>query len=192
MSVARDVRYYLKNRPYLLEALERGIVNFSSLSRLIGRELQTDQIVAIKAAVRRFATELQKRRRRREARVLRVLRGSRIGFYDGVKVVITRNRLGVASKLEIPLEGAFVYVLDRTVTIPRQVVIASHANVGVFTINSPTHIETTPGVVAYLTSLLAEEDINIIEFISCYTHTIIIVAKADVLRTYEILSRVIG
>ena len=38
MSVAQRVRNYLKNKPYLLEALEKGIVNLSELARLIQKD----------------------------------------------------------------------------------------------------------------------------------------------------------
>jgi len=55
MTIAQDVRGYLRNKPYLLEALEKGIVNLSELSRQIQEELKTDNTSAIKAALRRYS-----------------------------------------------------------------------------------------------------------------------------------------
>ena len=52
--------------------------------------------------------------------------------------------------------------------------------------------EATPGVVAFLATLLAEQNVNIVEFISCWTETIMVVEKKDSLKTYEILSNMVG
>ena len=66
MTVAQNVRNHLKNKPYLLEALEKGIVNLSELSRQIQIELKSSDTSAIKAALRRYAEELQKHKQKRE------------------------------------------------------------------------------------------------------------------------------
>ncbi|TRO49759.1 aspartate kinase, partial [Candidatus Bathyarchaeota archaeon] len=42
MTIAQNVRSYLRNKPYLLEALEKGIVNLSELSRQIQKELEIE------------------------------------------------------------------------------------------------------------------------------------------------------
>ena len=61
MTIAQNVRSHLRNKPYLLEALEKGIVNLSELSRQIQEELKTENTSAVKAALRRFAEELQRK-----------------------------------------------------------------------------------------------------------------------------------
>ena len=38
MTIAQNVRNHLRNKPYLLEALEKGIVNLSELSRQIQKD----------------------------------------------------------------------------------------------------------------------------------------------------------
>ena len=58
-------------------------------------------------------------------------------------------------------------------------------------IHSPEELEATPGVIAFLTTLLSEQNVNVIEFISCWTETIIVVEKKDSLKTYEALSNVV-
>ena len=59
-------------------------------------------------------------------------------------------------------------------------------------VHSPEELEVTPGVVAFLATLLAEQNVNIIEFISCWTETIMVVEKKDSLKTYEVLSNMVG
>ena len=189
MSIAKRVRDYLRNKPYVLEALERNIVNLSSLSRIIGKELEIDSLIAIKAALRRFSQELQKHKRRREERVLKVLKGSNITLQDGVNVVISRKPLISKAKFSMRLDDTNVYLVDKLERISKENILSMHENCGMLIINSPPKIEETPGVVAYLTAILAEQNINVIEFVSCYTFTILVVDRNDILRAYELLSQ---
>ncbi|MGQ9538968.1 MAG: DUF7523 family protein [Candidatus Bathycorpusculaceae bacterium] len=191
VTIAQEVRNYLKNRPYVLEALEKGIVNLSELSRQIQKELKIKNIVAIKAALRRFSEELQKHKHKREERVLKILRESTITLHDGNSVVVTSKPLETEDKIKVNLGGKFVYLTDKNNLGKINGVLQTHEDCVIIVIHSPAELEATPGVVAFLTSLLAEQNINIIEFISCWTDTIIVVEKKDSLKTYEILSSVI-
>lgn len=192
MTVAQDVRNYLKNKPYMLEALEKGIVNLSELSRQIQKELETNNVIAIKAALRRFSDELRKHKHKREEKVLQLLKKSTITVYDGKSVAITDRPVETKEKIKVNLEGKFVYLLEKNDLTKMTDILKIHENCAMIVIHSSEELEATPGVVAFLTSLLAEQNINIIEFISCWTDTIIVVERKDILRTYEILSNVIG
>jgi len=192
MTIAQGVRDYLKNKPYVLEALEKGIVNLSELSRQIQDELGTKDIVAIKAALRRFSEELQKHKQKREEKVLELLKKSGVSVFDRKSVVIATRELEVESGMKVNLLNKIVYLLDKN-NLPRKLgALKIHDNCTMIVIHSPEELETTPGVVAFLTTLLAEQKINIIEFISCWTETIIVVEKKDSLRTYETLSKIVG
>jgi hypothetical protein len=52
---------------------------------------------------------------------------------------------------------------------------------------SPPRVETTPGFVAFITQLLASRNLNIVEFISCSTNTIIILSPRDALAAFSLL-----
>jgi len=192
VTIAQDVRNYLKNKPYVLEALEKGIVNLSELSRQVQKELKTKNVIAVKAALRRFSGELQKRKRKREERVLQLLKRSIITVYDGKSVAITDKLVETRDKIRVSLEGKFVYLLEKNNLAGITDTLKIHEDCAMIAIHSPEELEATPGVVAFLTSLLAEQNINIIEFISCWTETIIVVERKDSLKTYEILSNIIG
>ncbi|MEM3640311.1 MAG: ACT domain-containing protein [Candidatus Bathyarchaeia archaeon] len=190
MTIAQEVRNHLKNKPYVLEALEKGIVNLSELSRQIQKELKIDNLVAIKAALRRFSEEMQKRKHKREEKVLNLLKESTITLHDGNSVVVTSKPLETEDRIKVNLGGKFVYLTDKNSLGKINGVLQKHENCVMIIIHSPAELEATPGVVAFLTSLLAEQNINIIEFISCWTDTIIVVEKKDSLKTYEVLSNV--
>jgi len=192
MTIAQSVRNHLRNKPYLLEALEKGIVNLSELSRQIQKELKTSNTPAVKAALRRYAMDLQKHKQKREERVLQVLKRSGITVFDKKAVIITSKELETSSGMKVDLLGKHVYLLDKGELPERVSTLVKHDNCTMIVVHSPEELEATPGVVAFLTTLLAEQNVNMIEFISCWTETIIVVEKKDSLKTYEVLSNIVG
>jgi aspartokinase len=192
MTIAQNVRYYLRNKPYLLEALEKNIVNLSELSRQIQDELKTDNTSAVKAALRRFSEELQKHKQKREEKVLALLKRSSVAVYDRKSVIITSREIQAKNGMKVDLPGKFVYLLDRADLPERISTLVKHDNCTLIVIHSPEELEATPGVVAFLATLLAEQNVNMIEFISCWTETVIVVEKKDSLKTYEVLSNMVG
>jgi len=192
MTIAQSVRNYLRNKPYLLEALEKNIVNVSELSRQIQNELKTDNMSAVKAALRRFSEELHKHKQKREEKVLALLKRSSITVYDRKSVIITSKEVQTKDSMKVDLPGKYVYLIDE-VNLPEQIsTLVRHEKCTMIIINSPKELEATPGVVAFLTAVLAEQNVNMIEFISCWTETIIVVEKKDSLKTYEVLTNIVG
>jgi dsDNA-specific endonuclease/ATPase MutS2 len=192
MTIAQNVRSHLQNKPYLLEALEKGIVNLSELSRQIQEELKISNESAVKAALRRFSEELQRHKQKREEKVLQVLKRSAIAVYDRKSVTITTKEINTKTGMKVDLLDKYVYLLDRGDLPQRINAIVKHDNCTMIVMHSPEELEATPGVVAFLTTLLAEQNVNMIEFISCWTETIIVVEKKDSLKAYEVLSNLVG
>ncbi len=192
MTIARNVRSHLRNKPYLLEALEKGIVNLSELSRQIQKELKIYNTSAVKAALRRFSEELQRHKQKREEKVLQILKRSGIAVYDRKSVMITSKEINTKNGMKVDLLDKFIYLLDRGDMPERIDALVKHDNCTMIVMHSPEELEATPGVVAFLAALLAEQNVNIIEFISCWTETIIVVEKKDSLKAYEVLSNMVG
>lgn len=192
MTVAQNVRSYLRNKPYLLEALEKGIVNLSELSRQIQRELKTSNTSAVKAALRRFAEDAQRHKQKREEKVLQVLKRSGMAVYDRKSVMITTKEINAKNALKVDLLDKHVYLLDRSELPERVSALVKHEDCTMIVVHSPEELEATPGVVAFLATLLAEQNVNIIEFISCWTETILVVEKKDSLKAYEVLSHMVS
>jgi hypothetical protein len=192
MTIAQNVRNHLRNKPYLLEALEKNIVNLSELSRQIQIELKTDNTSAVKAALRRFSEELQKHKQKREEKVLALLKRSSIAVFDRKSVMITSKEMQDKNGMKVDLPGKYVYLLDRADLPERISTLVKHENCTMIVVHSPEELEAIPGVVAFLATLLAEQNVNMIEFISCWTETIIVVEKKDSLKTYEVLSNMVG
>jgi ribosomal protein L7/L12 len=191
MTIAKKVRKHLRNKPYILEALEKGIVNLSELSRQMQEDLNIENTSAVKAALRRFAEELQKNKQKREEKVLEVLRKSVLVVYDRKSVIITSKEINDKNGMKVDLPDKFVYLLDKKDLPDRINALVKHDNCTMIVMHSPEELESTPGVIAFLTTLLSEQNVNVIEFISCWTETIIVVEKKDSFKTYETLSNVV-
>lgn len=191
MTIAKKVRKHLRNKPYLLEALEKGIVNLSELSRQIQEELRIENTSAVKAALRRFAEELQKHKQKREEKVLEILKKSALVVYDRKSVIITNKEINIENGMKVDLLDKFVFLLDRKDLPERINALVKHDNCTMIVMHSPEELEATPGVIAFLTTLLSEQNVNVIEFISCWTETIIVVEKKDSFKAYEVLSNVV-
>jgi glycine cleavage system regulatory protein len=71
--------------------------------------------------------------------------------------------------------------------MPKQVQTMS--NLVALVLLSPDRVETTPGFVAFITQLLGGHDINIIEFISCFTNTVIVLDSRDALNAFSLLQK---
>src|SRR6202142_3077213 len=137
MTIAQNVRNHLRNKPYLLEALEKGIVNLSELSRQIQIEIKTNDTSAIKAALRRYSEELQKHKQKREEKVLHLLKRSSIAVYDRKSVMITAKEIPIKTGMEVDLVGKFVYLIDKGELPERINALVKHDNCTMIVIHSP-------------------------------------------------------
>jgi hypothetical protein len=193
MTISNTVRIYLKNKPYTMEALENGIVNFSALARLMQKELGIRNYQAIKAAIRRYASHLESVKVGIEARALEVLKENRLALLDGVHVIVSRKELEIENDAKVKTDQYYIYLTRKDVVKKmgkkdREALVKVRDNCSAILIYSEEDVEGTSGVMAFVASLLAEQSINVIELISCYTETILVVSKGDALRSYELLS----
>jgi len=187
-SIAQLVRDTVRMRPSLMDALKMRIVNYSALARILQREIGSGSIVAIKAAIIRISEELAAERGLQEERVLSILRESKVRLQDKIAVLISPEVLDIPYLVTAYLTDSYVYIVDQTrlkEEIPSQVQVTS--NLVALILISPPRVEVTPGFVAFITGLLASREINIVEFISCSTNTVIVLDSKDALNAFSLL-----
>lgn len=190
MSISENVWLYIKRKPYLQEALESGVVNYSALARMIGREIGTRNFDAIKAALLRLGRKLNKNRSNMEQKVLRVLRTSRLEMRDKVAVIIAQRKMDISAIAIAKSTSGYTYIVnsDAAEKIREKDALKVQKNLSIITVISPESLEETPGVIAYLLSALAIENINVVEFVSCFKDTLLVFKNSDILKAYEILA----
>jgi len=187
-SVAQLVRDTIQMRPSLLDALKMQIVNYSALARMLQTEIGEGSLEAVKAAIIRVSSELEAESRLQEERVRDILKESVVRLQDKIAVIISTEMLEIPYLVTAYLTDSYVYVVDQTrlkTEIPEQAQATS--NLVALILISPQRVETTPGFVAFISNLLASREINIVEFISCSTNTVIVLDAADALNAFSLL-----
>ena len=187
-SVAQMVRETIEMRPSLLDALNMKIVNYSALARILQDEIGDGSSEAVKAAVIRVADEISSRRTTREEAVLSILKESKVNLQDKIEVLISPAKLDIDHIVTAHLTDQYVYIVDQTTLKNQKLPEAKvQRNLVALILLSPQRVEDTPGFVAFITQLLASWNLNIVEFISCSTNTIIILDSKDALKAFSLL-----
>jgi hypothetical protein len=192
---------YIREHPQIKNCLKKGLVNYSSLARLISSELRIEKSSskeAILMAARRFSEKLKKEVGHEE-RVRSLLSGSEIDIKNRISVIIFRKSIDVNEVLDMQkglkaedktmylLEGSDNYTMIIQGNTAEEIsekfrgsLIARQDNLALINVRSSQDIEKLIGVVSYITSLFAENGVNIIEFLSCWKDTILVIDRKDV------------
>ena len=187
-SIAQQVRETIQMRPSLLDALNLKIVNYSALARVLQEKIGEGSLEAVKAAVIRVADEISIDRSLREEAVQSILKDSKVRLQDKIGVVISPIKLDIPHIVTAHLTDQYIYVVDQTIMknqLPEKVQFQKNL-VALILLSAPS-VEDTPGFVAFVTNLLASHNVNIVEFISCSTNTIIILDSSQALQAFSLL-----
>jgi predicted regulator of amino acid metabolism with ACT domain len=207
LSAAELTRKYIDRHPSIKDCISKDLINYSSLSRLIMKETGIRNEEAVLAASRRYAMKLAKTDS--EGAITSLFEDSRLELKTKICIVVAKNEWIVLRNLEdvvrkILAEKSTMQVLQSTSAITvisedkhlpaivkaigQDHVIKVRENLGEITVKSPSRIEETPGAFAFVMSLLSEQGINLIEAVSCYTDTIFIVSREQMMHAFDILS----
>jgi hypothetical protein len=200
INVTKLTENYIREHPSIKDCLKNGLINFSSLSRKISRDLKIDakkNFDAILIAARRFQRKLKKEEIS-ENSILKVLKQSKIEIKNKVVAVVLEKDIFIGTLLNLEKEARkqneMFRIIDGASAVTvitteefiesirkhfRNKIITENSRLAEITIKSPKDIETTPGAYAYLCSLLGENNINIVETLSCWTDTIFLVDEKD-------------
>ncbi|MFH1439260.1 MAG: ACT domain-containing protein [Candidatus Woesearchaeota archaeon] len=199
---------YISMHPSIKDSLSKGIINYSKLSRMIAKELGIEKQTSMEAiliACRRYAGKIKKDKVQ-EDKILAVLKKSELEIKNKIVTIIIDKKLYVENLLDIEkkirkkadmfyaIEGTNVFIvivsekyLDELKEIFKKNIIKITKNLAMITIKSGENLESTPGVVSYLYSLFADNGINIVETMSCWTDTIVVVEENDVADVIKFL-----
>jgi hypothetical protein len=209
-SIAERTRTYINSHPSIKDCIAKDLINFSSLARLIMKDMGVKNEEAVMIACRRYAMRLGKHDHEKE--ILKVLGNSRLEVKTKICIVTAKNDWTVLHRLEsifrklinekaimqaIQSAQAITIIADEKLkgevvdAVGKENVLKVRQNLVEISVKSPEVIVETSGVYATLVSSLAEGGLNIVETASCYTDTIFIVNEADMMVAYSILSKCI-
>ncbi len=209
------VREYVMSRPFLRECLEKGVVNYSALARTIVDELRRSGIEtsvgAVKMALIRIRDDLLRVRESLDEKIKEIIASSVIELQTDL-VVVNAFRNAVIPKLAsiINIVGSARFfqltqgTVSLTIIVAREVLedlvkLIGEDNVvevledqTAIVMVSPEEITRTPGVIAYMTSALANNGINITQIISCHRETVIVCDRSEASKAYTVLENLIS
>jgi len=207
LSAAELTRRYIDRHPSIKDCISKDLINFSSLSRLIMKETGVTNEEAVLAASRRYAMKLAKTDS--ENAIIALFEHSRLELKTKICIVVAKNEWIVLKNLEevvrkLLAEKSTMQILQSTSaitvisedrhlpTIAKAIgqdhIIKVSENLGEITVKSPARIEDTPGAFSFVMSMLSEQGINLLEAVSCYTDTIFIVSREEMMPAFDILS----
>ena len=209
-SLAEKTRLYIDAHPSIKDCVAKGLINYSSLARMIMKDLSVDNEEAVMIACRRYASKLNDTTDH-ELNILRILKDSRLEMRTKTCIVTAKNDWSVLHKLDslfkdwnensitqcVQSASAVTIIADRTFkdrimdTVGRFNIIKVRENLVEIAVKSPEMIVDTSGVIAYLITNLSDAGINIEETVSCHTDTIFIVSESDMINAYSVLTKCI-
>lgn len=216
-SVSSVVRKLIGSNPALRRCIELGVVSTTKTAEFLKPAVEayfrsSVSLPAIKVAVSRFVEELESARRsdKQLLDIVHVISRSSIELKTDISIVITRITAmdKVYHMLPVVYKSArFLAVMHSTTAVTivadsnsidlfkQQIqsdeIIAEQRDLSAVIIISPEEIMYTPGVISYITSLLSNEGVNIIHIESSYRDTILVVAKEDAPRTFNMLTKLV-
>jgi len=199
---------YIEAHPYIKACLKKGLLNYSSLARLISVELnlpKTSQNEAILVAARRYKSKLDSLKDN-EKNINSLLSKSATEVKNKIVVFVLNKNIAFENLEKVQrvikeesgafyfIEGSGYYtIITQEKYAPLIITKFSHSiikqtkSLSMLILNSSKEIENMPGVVAYLTSLFSENGLNILEIISCWTDTIFIINSKDLVKAIGLL-----
>jgi len=199
---------FIKEHPEIKRCLKKELINYSSLARLIAKELKIERKSskeAILIAARRFKQSL-KWEETNDEKISDLLEKSEVEIKNKISVFILEKGLNFEVVDEIQrqirkesgafylIEGSDNYTLviqDKYASLIKQKfssrMIKQRTKLALINIITPKEIENTPGFISYTAGLFSEHGVNIVEFISCWTDNLFIINADDVKKTLEFL-----
>ena len=179
---------YLKNKPFVLKALEQGIVNYSALARNISKDLGEINIEAVKSTVIRLTQDLKNKKKKREQKVIDLLKKADFSINNKIATIHHINPLTIESIAFSKTPSGYMYFVKESIaekTTFRKI----DYGYAIIHIKNPTEIEDTPGVAAFLLTTLASENINIVHIMDCREDTFLVIKEYNAPLAFKALSQ---
>ena len=204
--ISKRVSEYLSSNPCAMESLKSGIVNYSSLARYLMKQLKTQNFSAVLAAIKRYP----ERNPSLESAYKSALNESRIEAFYSMTNLTVRNSaanfvkvskiygeiFGTGGKIRV-VQGSqgIVVVIDKKNTpnvkkqFPPEEVLSFRENLGELVVISPLIIEKLRGYVAYISTILAINGVNVYQIAAFYNDVTYIMDEKYMSSAVNVITR---
>jgi len=209
VNITKITDAYISEHPSINDCVKKGLINYSALTRIIASELGLDlkkNFDAILIACRRYFDKVKKEKVL-EDKIIEILKKSKLGVKNKIIVALIEKDIYFNHLLELQktikdkaevfhvIEGSNTITLitaeefkDEIKKLFKTKIIKITENLAEVTLKSPKDMEETPGVIAYLTGLLASNGINIVETMSTWTDTLFVIDEKEIAKVMDVLT----
>jgi len=185
--ISKEVMIYLKRKPFVLEALEQEIINYSALARKITKDLGNVNFEAVKTTIIRIAKDLRNKKKQRELKIIKLLKKADFSINNKIATIHHISPLNIESIAFSKTPSGYMYFVKENVA-EKSTFKKIDYGYAIIHIKSPKEIEDTPGVAAFLLSSLASENINVVHLMDCREDTFLVIKEFDAPLSFRVLS----
>jgi len=187
MPISKEVIVYIKRKPYVKEALEQEIVNYSALARKIAKDLDDISFEAVKSILIRTSSKIKKEKKQREQKVINLLKKADFSINNKIATIHHTSPLNIDSIAFSKTPSGYMYFVKENIA-EKSTFKKIDYGYAIIHIKNPKEIEVTPGVAAFLLSTLASEDINIVHLMDCREDTFLVIKESEAPLAFKVLS----
>tara|TARA_B100001559_G_C16450668_1_gene599072 strand:+ start:180 stop:836 length:657 start_codon:yes stop_codon:yes gene_type:complete len=210
-TISSAVEDYIKSKPFLISALSQGIINLTSLSRIIKSEIELSlkkevRYGAIVMALKRLSTELEFRTTFKIVKIIKdigdiTVRSSLVDYNFKVSETLLSNQAKLLSKVDnnddfytssrgvnecnIVVSGNLISLVEDL--LKDEVLLSKQTNLSSISIKLPAENVSIPGVYYFVFQRLSWEGINIYEVISTSNEFTILVNEDQVDKAFKVI-----
>lgn len=206
MNITKLAGQYIENHPSVRDCVKKRIVNYSQLSRRIIREngLKSSDFDAVLIACRRYYWKISKSGIL-EDKIAGILSKSRLEVKNRIAVAVLYKDVFSEGLIELEKKAKksrqVFYAVEGTEAITLVIseellaevkgtfksgLKRSWKGLALVILKSTEGVQdTTPGFLAFLTGKISQQGINILEIMSCWSETLLVVSEADIARVLE-------
>ena len=210
-TISSAVEDYIKSKPFLISALSQGIINLTSLSRIIKTEIELSlkkevRYGAIVMALKRLSSELEFRTTYKNIKIIKdigdiTVRSSLVDYNFKVTDTLLSNQAKLLSKVDnnddfytssrgvnecnIVVSGNLSSLVETI--LKEEICISKQSNLSSISIKLPAENVSIPGVYYFVFQRLSWEGINIYEVISTSNEFTILVNEEQVDKAFRVI-----
>ena len=210
-TISSAVEDYIKSKPFLISALSQGIINLTSLSRIIKSEIELTlkkevRYGAIVMALKRLSGELEFRTTFKIVKIIKdigdiTVRSSLVDYNFKVSDTLLSNQAKLLAKVDnnddfytssrgvnecnIVVSGNLISLVEDV--LKNETLLSKQTNLSSISIKLPAENISIPGVYYFVFQRLSWEGINIYEVISTSNEFTILVNEEQVDKAFKVV-----
>ncbi len=210
-TISSAVEDYIKSKPFLISALSQGIINLTSLSRIIKSEIEVSlkkevKYGAIVMALKRLSNELEFRTTFKIVKIIKdigdiTVRSSLVDYNFKVSDTLLSNQAKLLAKVDnnddfytssrgvnecnIVVSGNLISLIEDV--LKNEILLSKQENLSSISIKLPSENVSIPGVYYFVFQRLSWEGINIYEVISTSNEFTILVNEDQVDKAFKVI-----